>query len=122
MTKAYGARELAEALRGQPKSVSRQARGIMARHLDQAAVTAQSRARSEWGERSSISTIRARMSATIGTRGGSRQVGYLLADGPGAFFAEHGHHHVPPRPVVRQSAEDAMAAMLGDIADAATNL
>ena len=119
---SYTADELAAQLRGAPDSVSRQVRGIMARHLDQAATKAQSRARSEWGDRSSISTIRARMSASVGMRGGSRQVGYLLADGDGAFFGEHGHGHVPPRPVVRQSAEEAMRSMLSDIADAAVDV
>lgn len=106
-------------LEAAPQKVSRQVRGIMAKHLDAAAGQARQAylASRGGGSSESAGTIRARMSASIGRRGGNRQVGYLLADGPGVFFHEHGHGHVPPNPVVRMAAERVPAAMASEILD-----
>jgi hypothetical protein len=85
-------------------------RGIMAEHLDTAAANAQRDALSSWtkygqGMRGSAGTIRARMSRSVGSRGGGRQLGYLLADGDGVFQAEHGTHDRAPDPVMGQAVE-----------------
>lgn len=113
---------LAADLAATAKQLSRRTRGIMARHLDTAADRAQSDALSSWtkygrGMAGSAGTIRARMSASIGRRGGDRQVGYLLADGPGVFQAEHGTHDRAPDPVMGQAMEGITGPYGDDLAD-----
>lgn len=104
------------------RSASRQARGIMAKHLDVAEDRARSAALSSWtkygrGMEGSAGTIRARMSASVGSRGGDRQLGYLLADGEGVFQAEHGNHDRAPDPVMGQAVEGISGPVETAIAD-----
>jgi hypothetical protein len=96
-------------LEAHPVAVSKQVRGIMAKKLDAAAADAQQKALG-WtdygrGMQGSAGTIRARMSRSVGARGGTRQLGYLLADGPGIFFKEHGSGLRPPEPVLGPAVE-----------------
>lgn len=110
--------DFADALERAPQKVSRQLRGIMAKHLDRAAGRAQQdylASRSAVGPSASVGTVRARMSATVGSRGGQRQAGYLLADGRGVFFNEHGGRHTPPNPVVRRAIEAVPDAMRDEV-------
>lgn len=113
---------LADDLDRQARTAGRQTRGIMARHLDGAAAAAKDEALSSWtkygrGEAGSAGTIRARMSRTVGSRGGERQLGYVLADGQGAFQAEHGKHDRAPDPVIHRAVEAATAGFADDLAE-----
>lgn len=116
------AAQLAADLEATAKRLSRRTRGIMAKHLDAAADRAQADALSSWtkygrGMAGSAGTIRARMSASVGRRGGDRQLGYLLADGPGVFQAEHGKHDRAPNPVMGRSMESLADPYENDLAD-----
>lgn len=102
-------------------------RGIMAKHLDVAAAKAKADALSSWtkygrGAAGSAGTIRARMSSSIGSRGGDRQVGYLLADGDGAFQAEHGKHDRAPDPVMGQAMASVQSALDADLTEQIADL
>jgi hypothetical protein len=98
-----------------PSKVVRQGRGATARGLDAAANQAQQRALAQWstygrGMSGSAGTIRARMSADR-----SQLAGWLLADGEGAFFQEHGAGHHPPQPVLGPAGEQAMGSFASEI-------
>jgi hypothetical protein len=115
---------LAAALQAQPVRTGRQLRGVMAKRLDAAAEEARSidAGRSPTGMGGSTATIRARMSASIGSRGGDRQVGFVLGDGPGLFYREHGSGHRPPDPQIRPAVERQVGALMDEVAKIATDL
>jgi hypothetical protein len=110
-------------LENAPVALGRQTRGVMAKQLDQVAAAAQAEALATWttygrGMAGSAGTIRARMSASVGARGGRSQIGYVFADGDGAWFQEHGTGHHPPQPVLGHRADtaaDQVAEALGDM-------
>lgn len=102
--------------------VVKRGRGVTATHVDKMAAVAKAKALSSWtkygrGAAGSAGTIRARMS-----RDKSEVVGYIFADGDGAFQAEHGNSSRAPDPVMGQSVEAGTGAwieglndMLGDL-------
>lgn len=99
----------------------RQARGITARHVDTIASDARDHALATWtrygrGMAGSAGTIRGRMER------GSRPVGYVFADGRGAFFQEHGTTRHPPQPVLGPAAERHAPRWAEDLGDAAARL
>ena len=117
---------LADDLDRRARSISRQTRGVMARHLDNAAAAAKAAALARWtrygrGESGSAGTIRARM-GRVGSRGGSVQEGFLLADGDGAWFQEHGTAHHPPQPVMGEAVDGETDALADDLADLGADL
>lgn len=103
-----------------PKKVVHRGRGAMAGPVDQAAAKAKGNAMASWtrygrGAAGSAGTIRGRMS-----RDRSQVVGYVLADGQGAFQSEHGTSTHAPTPVMHQAVESvagAAAEALGDMAE-----
>jgi hypothetical protein len=102
--------------------VGSQARGIVAKAVDAGAADARSQAEAKWtksgrGTGDSAGTIRARMSASVGSRGGANQVGYIFVDGGGAY-QETGTGHHPPNPVLPSALEkaaDLVEQRLGDV-------
>ncbi len=99
-----------------------QGRGVTADHVDVAAKAAKTSALSRWtkygrGEAGSAGTMRGRMSSDS-----SQVVGYVLADGQGAFQAEHGTTSRAPDPVMMQAAEGVADAWAEDLADMAERL
>lgn len=112
--------DYARALREHPQKVSRQVRGIMAKKLDAAATQVRDEFLASQGPRGrgmdgSAGTIRARMDAATGSRGGQQQAGYLLADGPGVYYWEHGHRHVPPAGAFRRAAKEVFPSMASEV-------
>jgi HK97 gp10 family phage protein len=98
-----------------PAKVVREGRGMTARKVDAAARDAQQKALATWttygrGMGGSAGTIRARMSAN---RGMIR--GYILADGDGAFYQEHGTGHHPPQPVMRSALEGQVGGWVSEL-------
>jgi hypothetical protein len=102
--------------------VGAQARGIVAKAVDAGAADARSQAQAKWnrtgrGTGESARSIRARMSRSVGSRGGSNQLGYIMVDG-GGVFQETGAAHHPPNPVLPSALEkaaDIVEQRLGDV-------
>lgn len=108
---------LAADLDAAARTAVRRVRGITAKHANQMAADAKSKALASWttygrGEAGAAGTIRARMS-----RDRSQPVGYVLADGQGAFQAEHGKHDRAPDPVIGQAVEAHTDGWLQDLTD-----
>jgi hypothetical protein len=103
-------------------NVGRQARGIVAKGLDVGAADARAQAQAKWtrsgqGSGDSAKSIRARMSRSVGSRGGASQLGYIFVDGGGAY-QETGVAHHPPNPVLPSALEvaaDLVEARLGEV-------
>jgi hypothetical protein len=102
--------------------VGKQARGIVAKAVDAGAADARQQAEAKWtksGRESgdSAESIRARMSKSVGSRGGTNQLGYIMVDG-GGVFQETGAAHHPPNPVLPSAldkAADLVEQRLGDV-------
>ncbi len=114
--------ELAADLIGAATQTTNRGRGVTAKHVDVAADAAKASALSRWtsygrGEAGSAGTMRGRMSSDS-----SKVVGYVLADGQGAFQAEHGTTSRAPDPVMMQAAEGVADAWAEDLADMAEGL
>lgn len=102
--------------------VVKRGRGVTAKHADQMAAAAKAKALSSWtkygrGEAGAAGTIRARMSRDRG-----EVVGYIFADGEGAFQAEHGKSNRAPDPVLGQAAEAGTGGWVEDMNDLLADL
>lgn len=102
--------------------VVRRGRGVTAKHVDQMAAAAKAKALSSWttygrAEAGSAGTIRGRLSRDRG-----EIVGYVFADGDGAFQAEHGKTNRAPDPVMGQAAEAGTGAWIEGLNDLLADL